>query len=154
MRIVVGCDSNGVALKDALIEILRQNSQVSGIEDLGVKSVHDATVYPDIGFELAKKISQSKADRGLLICGTGIGMAISANKVPGIRAATTHDPYSLERAILSNDCQVICMGAKVITRENAEKLISQWLDYHFDEKSPSYAKVKRINVLEAENRNH
>ena len=80
--------------------------------------------------------------------------AISANKVPGIRAATTHDPYSLERAILSNDCQVICMGSKVITRENAEKLISQWLDYHFDEKSPSYAKVKRINVLEAENRNH
>jgi ribose 5-phosphate isomerase B len=153
VRIVVGCDSNGVALKDALVGILRENARVSSIEDLGVKGADDATLYPEIGFALAKKISLQKADRGLLICGTGIGMAISANKVPGIRAATTHDPYSLERAILSNDCQVICMGAKVITRENAEKLISQWLDYEFDEKSPSQAKVERINVLEVENRN-
>jgi len=150
MRIVVGCDSNGLALKDALVEILRQNPRVSSLEDLGVKSSDDVTVYPDIGFSLAKQIAQEKADRGLLICGTGIGMAISANKVVGIRAAVTHDPYSLERAILSNDCQVICMGAKVITRENAEKLISQWLDYHFDEKSPSRAKVERINALEGE----
>lgn len=101
---------------------------------------------------LARKIADTQADRGLLICGTGIGMAISANKVEGIRAATTHDPYSLERAILSNNCQVICMGAKVITQEIAEKLISQWLSYQFDSKSPSNAKVQRISALEKESR--
>ena len=69
-----------------------------------------------------------------------------------MRAATTHDPYSLERAILSNDCQVICMGAKVITPENAKKLIEQWLDYEFDINSASQPKVERINILEAQNR--
>lgn len=152
MQIVVGCDGNGVALKDALVVVLMKDPRVSHIEDLGVRTADDSTVYPDIGFTLAKKIAEGKADRGLLICGTGIGMAISANKVAGIRAATTHDPYSLERAILSNNCQVICMGAKVITQENAEKLISQWLNYEFDTNSPSQAKVQRINVLEKENR--
>jgi ribose 5-phosphate isomerase B len=152
MRIVVGCDNNGVAMKDVLIAVLNKDPRVSHIEDLGVKTVNDSTVYPDIGFALAKKIADSNADRGLLICGTGIGMAISANKVEGVRAATTHDPYSLERAILSNDCQVICMGSKVITQENAAKLISQWLDYQFDTNSPSHAKVQRINALEQERR--
>jgi ribose 5-phosphate isomerase B len=152
MRIVVGCDNNGVAMKDALVAVLKKDPRISHIEDLGVKSASDATVYPDIGFALARKIADSQADRGLLICGTGIGMAISANKVEGIRAATTHDPYSLERAILSNDCQVICMGAKVITQENAEKLISQWLNYQFDSTSPSHAKVQRISALEKESR--
>jgi len=153
MRIVVACDSNGIDLKDALLAVLKRNLVVSSIEDLGVHNTDDLTYYPDIGFALGRKIARDEADRGLLICGTGIGMAISANKVVGVRAATTHDPYSLERAILSNDCQVICMGAKVITRENAEKLISQWLDYHFDVESPSNSKVERINALEAENRN-
>lgn len=151
MRIVVGCDNNGVAMKDGLVAVLKMDPRISHIEDLGVKSSSDATVYPDIGFALAK-IADTQADRGLLICGTGIGMAISANKVEGIRAATTHDPYSLERAILSNNCQVICMGAKVITQEIAEKLISQWLSYQFDSKSPSNAKVQRISALEKESR--
>ncbi|NDD51325.1 MAG: RpiB/LacA/LacB family sugar-phosphate isomerase, partial [Actinobacteria bacterium] len=148
MRIAVGCDSNGLALKDNLVEILRKDRRTTSIIDLGVKNPDDTTFYPEVGFALALNIKEKKADRGLLICGTGIGMAISANKVEGIRAATTHDPYSLERAILSNDCQVICMGAKVITPENAKKLIEQWLDYEFDINSASQPKVERINILE------
>lgn len=152
MRIVVGCDNIGVAMKEVLISVLNKDPRVSHIEDLGVKTVNDSTAYPDIGFAVANKIADSNADRGLLICGTGIGMAISANKVEGVRAATTHDPYSLERAILSNDCQVICMGSKVITQENAAKLISQWLDYQFDTNSPSHVKVQRLNALEQERR--
>ncbi|NBN91283.1 MAG: RpiB/LacA/LacB family sugar-phosphate isomerase [Actinobacteria bacterium] len=152
MRVVVGCDSNGLALKRALIEILRNDPRTKAIDDLGVHGSDDATVYPEIGFALAQAIAEKKAERGLLICGTGIGMAISANKVAGIRAATTHDPYSLERAILSNNCQIICMGAKVITVENAAKLIEQWLGYEFDTQSASQVKVERINSLEAEHR--
>lgn len=148
MKIVVASDFIGVELRLALIKELEGNPHVSELIDLGVSSREDKTDYPDIGFALARYISEGKADRGLLVCGTGIGMAISANKVTGIRAATTHDPYSLERAILSNNCQVICMGARVVTIELAKKLIAPWLDYVFDASGPSSSKVDKINKLE------
>lgn len=115
---------------------------------MGVNSMDDKTDYPNIGFALGEKIISGNADRGLLVCGTGIGMAISANKVPGIRATTVHDPYSLERAVLSNNCQVITMGARVIAPELALSLIKPWLDYVFDEQGPSASKVKQIIELE------
>jgi len=148
VRIVVASDFIGVELKAALAKELEGNPHVSELIDLGVSSHEDKTDYPDLGFALARYISEGKADRGLLVCGTGIGMAISANKVAGIRAATTHDPYSLERAILSNNCQVICMGARVVTIELAKKLIAPWLDYVFNPSGPSNSKVDKIYKLE------
>ena len=150
MRIAVGSDFIGWELKATLMEQLRADSRVTGLEDLGVLSRDDKSDYPDIGFALARYVAAGKADRGLLICGTGIGMAISANKVLGIRAATTHDPYSLERAILSNNCQIICMGARVVTAELAKSLIAPWLAYTFDATGPSSSKVEKINALERE----
>jgi len=150
VRIAVGSDFIGWELKATLIELLKAHPGVTALKDLGVASREDKSDYPDIGFALARFIAQGKADRGLLICGTGIGMAISANKVPGIRAATTHDPYSLERAILSNNCQIICMGARVVTPELAKSLISPWLEYTFDPAGASSSKVDKINALERE----
>lgn len=150
MRIAVGSDFIGWELKATLMELLKAHPRVTGLEDLGVASIEDKNDYPNIGFALARHIAAGKADRGLLICGTGIGMAISANKVPGIRAATTHDPYSLERAILSNNCQIICMGARVVTAELAKNLIAPWLEYTFDPTGPSSSKVDKINTLERE----
>ncbi|MSO26073.1 MAG: RpiB/LacA/LacB family sugar-phosphate isomerase [Candidatus Nanopelagicaceae bacterium] len=151
MRIAVGSDFIGLELKTALVAALKPNPQVESLEDIGVLTQEDKRDYPDIGFALATKIAEGKADRGLLVCGTGIGMAISANKVQGIRAATTHDPYSLERAILSNNCQVICMGARVITVELAKLLIAQWLEYSFDSAGPSSAKVAKIDKFDFRN---
>ena len=147
-RIVVGSDFAGFELKELLKKYLHSDPRVSEVIEMGVTSLDDKTDYPNIGFALGEKIKDQKADRGLLVCGTGIGMAISANKVPGIRATTVHDPYSLERAVLSNNCQVITMGARVIAPELALSLIKPWLDNVFDEQGPSAPKVKQINELE------
>ena len=147
-RIVVGSDFAGFELKELLKQYLQKDPRVSEVIEMGVNSLDDKTDYPNIGFALGEKITSGNADRGLLVCGTGIGMAISANKVPGIRATTVHDPYSLERAVLSNNCQVITMGARVIAPELALSLIKPWLDYVFDEQGPSATKVKQIIDLE------
>lgn len=92
----------------------------------------------------------AQADRALLICGTGLGVAISANKVPGIRAVTAHDPYSVERSVLSNNAQVLCFGQRVIGLELAKKLVQEWVDLRFDETSASADKVRDICSYEEE----
>lgn len=87
-------------------------------------------------------------DRALLICGTGLGVAISANKVKGVRAVTAHDSFSVERAVLSNNAQVLCMGERVVGLELARRLVKEWLGYVFDEGSASAKKVEAIDELE------
>lgn len=99
----------------------------------------------------AELIRDGKADRALLICGTGLGVAISANKVQGIRAVTAHDSFSVERAILSNNAQVLTMGERVVGLELARRLAKEWLGYVFDEKSASAAKVQAIVDYEKQN---
>ena len=105
---------------------------------------NDSTAYPHVAVEAARKVAEGEADRALLICGTGLGVAIAANKVPGIRAVTAHDSYSVERSVLSNNAQVLTMGQRVIGLELAKKLVGEWLGYHFDETSSSAAKVDAI----------
>ena len=100
------------------------------------------------GLDVAQAVARGEARRGLLVCGTGIGMAISANKVPGIRATVAHDSYSVERSVLSNDCQVLTLGARVIGLELAKRLVDEWLDYEFDPDSASAAKVAVITEFE------
>jgi len=114
-----------------------------------VPDAADATAYPHIGLNVARAVAAGEADRGLLICGTGIGMAISANKVPGIRATVAHDSYSVERSVLSNNCQVLTLGARVIGAELALRLVEEWLTYTFDETSASADKVAVIDAWEA-----
>ena len=108
---------------------------------------------PDVkvAAELWTKIQAGEYPKGILICGTGLGVAISANKVPGIRAVTAHDSFSVERAILSNDAQVLCMGERVIGLELARRLVKEWLGYKFDKSSASAAKVDAITEHERKN---
>lgn len=94
-------------------------------------------------------VAEGKADRALLICGTGLGVAIAANKVKGIRAVTAHDSFSVERSILSNNAQVLCMGERVVGLELARRLAKEWLGYEFDYQSASAKKVAEIDELEA-----
>ncbi|KAJ5728760.1 Ribose/galactose isomerase [Penicillium malachiteum] len=148
LRIVMACDEAGVPYKDALKAVLEKNPGVASIIDVGVNSSDDKTAYPHPAVEGAKLIKEGKADRGLFICGTGLGVAIAANKVPGIRAVTAHDPFSVERSILSNDAQVLCFGQRVIGVELAKKLAVDWLQYRFDPKSGSAAKVQAISDYE------
>jgi ribose 5-phosphate isomerase B len=142
--VAVGADGNGLALKDDLVALLRADTRVAEVRDFGVHESSDPTAYPHVGLSVAEAVARGEVDRALLICGTGIGMSISANKVPGVRAATAHDPYSLERSVLSNDCQVLCFGAQIVAPHLARKLLGEWLDYRFD---PASASAKKVAVI-------
>ncbi len=148
-RIVVGSDDAGMDYKDTLREDLRADPRVAEVADVGVGS-DEHTAYPHVAVNAARKVAEGEADRALLVCGTGLGVAISANKVAGIRAVTAHDSYSVERAVLSNDAQVLCFGQRVIGRELARKLAAEWLGYRFDETSSSASKIAAISAYEAE----
>ena len=148
LRVVFASDDAGTPYKQEIIALLEKNPLVASVTDVGVKSTSDKTAYPHPAVEGAQLIKEGKADRGLFICGTGLGVAISANKVPGIRAVTAHDPFSVERSILSNDAQVLCFGQRVIGIELAKKLAVDWLTYRFDPKSSSAAKVQAISDYE------
>lgn len=147
LRVVIGCDSAGVTYKELIKADLLADARVSEVIDVGV-GPDEAMAYPYIAVDAARRIAAGEADRGILICGTGLGVAISANKVPGIRAVTAHDSYSVERSVLSNNAQVLCMGQRVIGVELARRLAREWLDYRFDQSSPSAAKVNAITELE------
>jgi ribose 5-phosphate isomerase B len=146
-RIVVGSDDAGLDYKDVLKNDLEHDERVSQVIDVGV-SADETTPYPHVAVAAARMIVAGKADRALLVCGTGLGVAISANKVPGIRAVTAHDSFSVERSVLSNDAQVLCFGQRVVGLGLARRLASEWLDYHFDQNSDSAAKVKVLTSYE------
>ncbi|EGV63727.1 ribose 5-phosphate isomerase [Yamadazyma tenuis] len=148
MKVVIGCDQAGFEYKQKLVQDLQNNPLVDQVEDIGVGSNTDSTPYPSVGIKVGELIRAGKFDRGILICGTGLGVAISANKVPGIRAVTAHDSFSVERSILSNDCQVLCMGQRVVGLELARRLVGEWLTYEFDKGSASADKVKVLTNYE------
>jgi ribose 5-phosphate isomerase B len=151
LRIAIGCDDAGVSYKNAIIKDLKDSKLVSDITDVGVPENSDKTAYPHIAVSAAQLVADGKADRAILICGTGLGVAISANKVPGIRAVTAHDSFSVERAVLSNDAQVLCMGERVVGIELARRLVREWLGYRFDKESASAKKVEAIMEHERKN---
>ncbi|MGL3150294.1 ribose-5-phosphate isomerase [Microbacterium sp. A82] len=148
-RIIIGADDAGYVLKQMLREMLEADERVESIIDIGVDA-SGTTPYPRIAAEAARRVVDAEADRALLVCGTGLGMAITANKVAGIRAVTAHDAYSVERSVLSNNAQVLTLGARVIGAELAKKLIDEWLDLRFDPESGSAAKVALISDIEKE----
>jgi ribose 5-phosphate isomerase B len=147
LRVVVGSDDAGLEYKTALLADLSADARVGEVIDVGV-GPGDHTAYPHVALAAAKLIAEGAADRALLVCGTGLGVAISANKVPGVRAVTAHDSYSVERAVMSNDAQVLCFGQRVVGLELARRLTREWLGYRFDPASPSAAKVVAISAHE------
>jgi len=144
MKIAIGCDGLGVDLKETIKARLSELGHT--VEDFGEEK-GGKTIYPDIALAVAGCVKDKAADRGILICGTGIGMAISANKVKGIYAAVCHDLYSTQRSILSNNINVMCMGALVVGHSTATALLDVWLSLNFKE-SPSLEKINRIKEIE------
>ena len=143
--IAIGADDAAYHLKVAIVDHLQ--SQGIAVEDYGIDDPSSETLYPDVALVVAEAISAGKHDRGILMCGTGIGVAITANKVPGIRAAVCHDVYSTERSRKSNDCQIMTMGGRVIAAESAKLLVDIWLASEF-QRGRSTAKVARIKEIE------
>lgn len=148
LRIVLGGDDAGFALKSLITSDLISSHHVTGVTDIGPLSASDKTAYPHFAVAAARLVASGAADRAILICGTGLGVAIAANKVKGVRAVTAHDSYSVERAVLSNDAQVLCLGARVVGTELARRLVMEWLEYRFDEGSASAEKVRAIGVYD------
>jgi len=143
--VAIGSDEAGFRLQAILLDLLRQEEGLE-VVDFGCHS-EDPVDYPDVAFELARAVARGEHDRGILICGTGIGMAIAANKVPGVRAAQAHDAYSAERARKSNDAQVLTMGARVIGPELAKTIVRTWLRSEFAG-GGSARKVGKINAAD------
>jgi ribose 5-phosphate isomerase B len=140
--IAIGADEAGAPLKEHLAKYLQDNGY--DIKDYGTDED-----YPDVASRVAEAVSTGEHDRALLVCGTGLGMAITANKIPGVRAVTAHDPYSAERARKSNDAQVLAMGARVIAPQAAEKVLDHWLASEF-EGGGSTQKVEKMNEVDAQ----
>ena len=147
MKIAIAGDSGGAPLVEVLVGHL---AKCDGIEvtDLSRSPTNAKEYYANIADRLARAVLDKKFDRGILCCGTGIGMSIAANKVPGIRAALTHDNYSAERAAKSNNAHIITMGARVIGPELAKSIVNTWLGSEFDATGPSAANVAAIDSLE------
>jgi ribose 5-phosphate isomerase B len=150
LRIVVGGDNAGFNYKEALRKDLEADERVEVVADVGVTDPQDQTFYPNVAVAAAEKVARGEADRALLICGTGLGVAIAANKVKGIRAVTAHDSYSVQRSVLSNNAQVLCMGERVVGLELARVLVKEWLAVQFDPQSSSAAKVDAICAYESD----
>ena len=142
--IAIGCDHGGFALKQ---EVMRHLDELGlAYKDFGTYS-EESCDYPIYGEAVARAVADGECERGILICGTGIGMAMAANKVKGIRAAVCHDPFSTERSRKSNDAQIMCMGARVIGPELAKMLVKLWLTCDFAG-GGSAPKVEAIKQME------
>lgn len=130
-RIVIGSDDAGLGYKNALRTDLEADPRVAKVIDVGIR-IDQLTPCVDVATAAARAVTEGRAHRALLICGAGLGVAMSANKVPGIRAVTASDSSAVERSVLDNDAQVLCFGHQVISLELARRLAHEWLGYRFD----------------------
>ena len=142
MRLAFGADPNAAELKNVLMEEARR----LGHEVIDFPT--DDPIYANVAIALAQSVVRGEADRGVLLCGTGLGVSISANKVPGAYCACVSDIYQAERARRSNDANIIAMGAQVLGPETAKSLLRAYLDSEFDPDSRSGPKVARIREFE------
>lgn len=145
MRIVIGAPGNGAVLKDELKSFLEADARVSDVIDLSTADIS----YPAVSFDAAEAIRDGKVDRGILICGTGVGTAIAASKVAGVRAATAHDLVTVRGAVENYDAQILCMGQNVIAPAAAKALVDLWLDLRHDPASAYGQKLEEIAAYEA-----
>lgn len=145
VRIAIDCDDAATELKNIIFEHIK--SKGLDIVDLNYAAQKEGAVYPEIGYNLALQIKEGVYQRGILLCGTGLGMAMIANKVEGVYAGVCHDVYSAERLRKSNNAQVLTMGSRVIGPEHARVIIDAWLHSEF-QGGGSLPKVEKMRELE------
>jgi ribose 5-phosphate isomerase B len=129
MKIAVGSDHRGFEAKRRIVAVLRARSH--DVHDFGPES-SDSVDYPDFAFQVAQAVAGGRAERGILICGTGIGMCIAANKVKGVRAAPCHDSITAEMSRRHNDANVLCLSADLLGEELIERTVTIWLETEFE----------------------
>ena len=144
MRVAIGCDPNASTLKD----VLKAEMNAHGYEVLDLGS--DDPIYANTALKVACAVSSKECDRGILLCGTGLGMSLAANKVPGAYAVVCSDNYSVERSILSNNANILAIGAQVLGLEVAKQIVLHWLELRYDHGGRSELKIQRIYSIENE----
>jgi ribose 5-phosphate isomerase B len=147
MRIAIGSDHRGVELREKMISFLQELGQE--VVDVGTSSAEDVD-YPDIAEVVARQVSRQEVDRGILICGTGLGMCIVANKIPGIRAAPCYDDLSAEISRRHNDLNVLCLSGDLMGERLADRIVQTWLDTPFDGGRHA-RRIQKIADLEQQN---
>ena len=147
MRIAIGSDHAGLSLKKEIIALLNEMSVK--VEDFGCSDTWP-TDYPDVARPVAEAVARGDFDRGILICGTGIGMSISANKVRGVRAALCHDIFSAHASREHNDANVLCLGQRVIGIGPALDIVKAWIAAEFTGEERHARRVQKISEIEAE----
>ena len=147
MKVAIAGDSAG----EGLAKIIAEHLIIKGIvaEDLSHSKAEPDAFYANLADRVSNSVLDGSYNRAILVCGTGIGVCLSANKVPGIRAAQCHDTYSAERAALSNNAQIITLGARVVGQELAKSIVDTFLANTFDPHGRSAANVQAINDLDA-----
>jgi len=147
MKIAIGADHAGYHLKQDILESIR--SLGYDCDDFGTHSA-DAVDYPDIAVSVARAVAAGKYDRGILICGTGVGMGITANKIRGIRAAVCNDTFTAHETRAHNDANVLCMGGRVIGSGLARDIVKTWLETQFSQGERHTRRVGKMTALDEE----
>lgn len=149
MKILISADHGGYELKNKLVAWIKENQ--FKIEDLGNYDFDSADDYPDFAEKVAKKISQKKADRGIVICGSGVGAAIAANKFYGVRASVCHDTYSARQGVEHDDMNVLCLGARILGEELIKEIITAFLNAEFYNRDKYLRRLKKVLKIEKNN---
>ena len=144
MKIAVGCDPNALGFKNVIIDVIK--SKGFEIVDFG----NDDPIYANTAHTVARAVASNECERGLLFCGTGLGMSLAANKVPGAYAVVCSDSYSVERSILSNNSNILALGSLVHGVELAKQIVLQWLSLHYEPGGRSESKIQGIYNVEKE----
>lgn len=145
MKIAIGCDHAGFALKETVLNILREQKHT--VLDCGTGSC-ERVDYPDFALAAAQKVADGQAQRAILICGSGVGMCVAANKVKGVRACVCHDAYSARQAVEHDNLNVLCLGARIIGPAVAQELVKQFLNASFLTGTRHEERVKKITAFE------
>jgi ribose 5-phosphate isomerase B len=146
MRIAIGCDHAGFPLKAPAIDELRRLGHE--VIDLGTDS-EDAVDYPDFAQKVGEAVMRGQADRGLLLCGSGVGASVAANKIPGVRAAVCHDTFSARQGVEDDDMNVLCLGARVIGPQLALDVIRAWQGAVFSNAERHVRRLNKVKAIEA-----
>ncbi len=149
MRIVVGADHRGYELKDEIADALKQAGHE--VLDVGTHSA-DSVDYPDYARAIGGALTDGRAERGVLVCGSGVGASIGANKIHGVRAALCHDPYSARQGVDHDDMNVLCLGARVIDSELALELVKAFLDARLSGEERYRRRLEKVAEMEREGR--
>ncbi|CAH1193446.1 Putative sugar phosphate isomerase YwlF [Paenibacillus plantiphilus] len=151
MKIAIGADHGGYRLKEELVPLIQ--SLGHEVEDVGC-SCEQSVDYPDYALPVCELVSQGKADRGILICGTGIGMSIAANKFTGIRCALVHDMFSAKATREHNDTNVLAMGERVIGPGLAQEIVRIWLETPFSQAERHVGRLNKVMQIESKYASH